>query len=174
MDVTAIEEEKEIQLLKLKCNKLLDMIEEKNTEIIKKDNEILNLKKRISNLEEKNESDTVSIDDKKESPDELILIARAIKKVIKAAVTEDAFIKYTRASKYSEQYCKIEKNTFEKIISSAIEMDVKTFIEYCAKFKFLKARHKLNCVFNSDDLRIYYVNRVLVELWGGSEEAKEG
>lgn len=167
MDCLVQENEDEVIYLKKKCNALLDTITVLKENLmqetdLKKEDEIA--EKDIQLFEETNVVRQYDFDE----TDNLYLFFQSLKNMIKKALEEQLFIEYAYSSKYSVEFCKIEKNDFNHLIEELSGIEHKKFIDYCVDFLFLKAEHNRKCIYTSDKKQIYYFRRSLVKMLGGN------
>lgn len=153
--------DKEIVVLKKKCNAQLDKIIELEAAVKERESQISQMAEEITVLKDNKSILEPSHNDK------VFNFIEAFKKVIEHAQMEHAFITYSNRSKYSECYLKIEKEKFENYVNDFTDMEIKTFLDYAACFSFLKSEGK-KCVYTSDKIRIYYISRAVLETLGMS------
>lgn len=93
---------------------------------------------------------------------------------VAASIMEDeAYIPYSYATKYSEQFYKIEQGIFETYISQWSEMDLKTFLRFCADLQLVKAEANRKCVYSSGSIHVYYVSRLFMDTAAPQKELQE-
>lgn len=83
---------------------------------------------------------------------------------------EGLFIEYRHASKYSTRYLKVAKETLETLITELAGMEPGDFLPHAKALNVIKSEENGKCVYNSDSLRVYYLNKALAELFGGRAE----
>lgn len=163
MDCMVQESGDEIIFLKKKCNALLDTIENLKYDL-KKEEELQKEAEIIPEFLKEPEMLKPYYFDETE---EIYMFFQSLKIIIKKALEGHTFIEYAYSSKYSAEFCKIEKNEFNKLIDELSSIEGKKFIDYCVDFLFLKAEHSRKCVYTSDKMQIYYLRRCIVRMLGG-------
>ena len=94
----------------------------------------------------------------------MVLFIRDFCKVAKLMVEEKEYIPYLYETKYSGDFYKIEKSTFEELICNNVtSMDLKCFLQFCADLQMIK-KEKGKISFTSAGLKVYYVSKAFVEL----------
>lgn len=81
--------------------------------------------------------------------------------IIRDLEKNGAFIPYTYVSQNAKNYLKVEKSIFDHCVSQHTNWPLKTFRYYCMQFLLIKSEGSA-CVFNSNKLRIYYINKAAV------------
>lgn len=74
-------------------------------------------------------------------------------------MTDKVFVKYTYETKYSALYYKIEQVVFENYINRYAQMDSAKFLNYCIDLNLIKSEKNRKCIYNSGEIRIYYLNK---------------
>lgn len=153
MEETILNQERTIQALKEKCNKLLDIIDE------------MRLEKEECQSGKKESRDTrIAASQEPETQTALFQFLSSLCSVIRQIQKDEAFIRYSNQSKNSILYHKIEKETFERYIEEFSALDKKDFIAACVDLQYLKSEKNRKCVYNSDALRVYFVSKAIVKL----------
>lgn len=160
----AVSLEQENQNLKVKCNKLIDLLEVKEKEKEELEKMINLLHEELEKNKSRKGSEGQISEIKTAYSNELFLFMESFKNVIKSIIEDQAFIKYSNSSKNSSFYCKIEKDTFDSYIKNISDIEIKKFIEISIGFLFLKSEKNNKCVYPSDKLRVYFVNKAVVNV----------
>jgi len=151
------------QLLKTKYNQLIELYKNKEKELD-------DLRKLNMKLEEELELLKIELEGCKEQLSEASNISFSndlhkffydFSAVIKNLAQKDAFIPYAYSSKYSKDYCKVEKTEFESCVADFSDIPLKMFRQYCIQLMLTKSEDG-NCVFNSNKIQLYYINKYAV------------
>jgi hypothetical protein len=143
-------------------------------------NESAKLEKSINSLKQENQNLKQELEDlqnlRAQQPEvsfseELVMFFNIFCLVIKNLEKRSAFIPYTYKSKFAKDYLKVEKKVFNSCVSELTDFPIQNFRRYCAQFMLLKSEGS-NCIFNSDRLQIYYVNKNIAAFILGSMEKK--
>ena len=110
-------ENQELQNLKKKCNRLLDVVEKLTAEKSKLEKEVKESRRVIKNPESEDEKSVLEI------------FITAFSEVVKIADETNCFVPYTYDSKYAKSFMKITSGELEKIIKTGTLMDTENFIE---------------------------------------------
>ena len=158
----------EVKRLKTKVNIQVDAL-------IQKDKEIELLKKQIESLEtanlklkEEQGSASKQVEVKIDSAaaelmnQELYNFFNKFCELVRKIHENGKFIPYKNVTKYSNNFCKVERNTFEGYVNEIAGDTAPDFIKNCMDFLCIKSEAG-KCVFNNDKLRIYFLNRKLVD-----------
>lgn len=156
----------EIERLKTKVNKQVDALIRKDEEIKLLKNQIESFKTVDLKLKEEQESASKQVEVKVSSADaepmnqELYVFFKNFCELIRKIHKNGKFIPYKNTTKYSNHFCKVERGTFESYVNEITSEP--EFIEKCKNFLCIKSEGG-KCVFNNDKLRIYFLNRKLVD-----------
>jgi len=159
------------QLLKSKYNQLIKLYE-------LKEKELEDLREIKMKLEEEHELMKIELEGYKHQlsklsdisfSDDIHKFFHDFSAIIKSLDQKNAFIPYTYSSKYSKDYCKVDKTEFEKCLAEISDIPLKMFRQYCSQFMLVKSEDG-NCVFNSNKIQLYYINKYAVAGILGDEE----
>lgn len=118
-------ENQELQNLKRKCNRLLDVVEKLSVEKSRWEREAKEAKKVRNSLDSEGEKLVIEI------------FITAFSEVVKIADENNCFVPYTYDSKYAKNFMKITSGELEKIIKTATSMDTENFISIAAKMQLI-------------------------------------
>ncbi len=171
--------EPEVQRLKCKVNKQIDALLKKDEEIDLLKNHMKSLETENLRLKEEQRSASEQIEVKVDSAvsesmnQELYNFFSDFCELVRKIYKNGKFIPYKNVTKYSNSFCKVERNTFEAYVKE-VAGDAPDFINKCADFLCIKSEAG-KCVFNNDKLRIYFLNRKLVNaVLGDAANAASG
>ena len=142
-------QEQENKRLKLKINKLIDALEER-------DREKNQLEIRLEAIEAQEKLEIAGA----QAPN--LAIARFFEdfgEIVKKIHQNGEFIPYKNATKYSGSFCKVERNVFEGYVAEIAGAEQPDFISKCCTFGCLKSESGGKCVYNNDRIRVYYLSR---------------
>lgn len=153
-----LELEDEKRLLKNECetlkNERLELIDKLET-----------VSKKISELENSAWAEAQT----EHSYDEIIKFYTLFFKVVEKIHKNNEFIPYKNTTKYSASFYKVERRVFEGYINDCVE-DGQAFIERCCQLLCIKSELDGRCVYNNDKIRVYFLNRQLVNVVLANEE----
>lgn len=164
--------------LKNKINRLIDRVMSLKQEISRRDAELEELNDGIRRLQEKIRQGSnfvgakaVELDERNENDiyaflADFCMIAGLITK-------EHAYIEYTYKTKYSADFYKVEQEKFEEYVCGHSGLDLKTFLNYCIDLSLIKSEANRRCVYNSAEIRVYYVSRVFVDAAAKKEAVEQ-
>lgn len=137
-----------IKNLKIKCNLQIDELEELSRllEQERKKNEELKKGKGIN------------------KGNELLNCINSFCEIVNKIIAEDQFIAYKNYTKNSARFCKVEKTIFEGYVDADPNINKKLFYDLCIDFALLKSDENRKCIWNDNPVRIYFINKVLVDL----------
>lgn len=133
----------ELKKMKIKCNRLLDVVENQKNEI-----------SRLKN--EKTNKNTLSETEEKTMLSEFI---REFSTLIKKADEMNAFIEYTYASKFAKDFMKIESKKMESLINTHTSFDVKMFLQLSLKMRLI-SENTVSC----NRKKMYLISKSACEL----------
>ena len=153
--VKELTHEEEIARLKFKTNKLLDKIDELAQEKTMLQNQIQTMKNGG-----KIESSKVGNFIKK---DLVTNIVRDFCSVIACIVEKEQIIPFLYETKNSQDYYKVKKEVFEEYVLQISNIPTDLFIKYSVALLFIKSEKNGKCVFKSNNERIFFINKVVVD-----------
>lgn len=154
--------------LKNKINRLIDRVMSLKQEISRRDAELEELNDGIGRLQEKirqgrnfEGAKAPELDDRNESEIYSFLADFCL---IAGLIMEDhAYIEYTYKTKYSADFYKVEQEKFEEYVCGHSRLDLRTFLNFCIDLSLVKSEANRRCLYNSAEIRVYYVSRVFVD-----------
>lgn len=165
-------------MLKNKINKLIDRIMDLKETVQRKDDETLMLKNEIHMLRQKliqmqnqqqnfNGAQELELNDGNKTNVytfmyDFCMIAGLI-------IEEKSYIEYTYKTKFSEDFYKIEKDTFENYVCKYSRLDLKTFLNFCVDLSMVKSEANRSCLYTSGDIRVYYISRTFIDTATGTD-----
>lgn len=169
--------EDEERRLKLKINRLIDTLEEKDKKIAELEVKVNTLETECSEQIGKVEQESKKVSSEEDAAgaaaahSEIAVFFEQFGQIVKKIHTNGQFIPYKNTTKYSQDYCKVERNTFEGYVDEIVP-EAKEFLEKCKGFLCFKSENG-KCVFNNDRIRVYFLNRQLINIMLGcaSEDA---
>ncbi len=93
---------------------------------------------------------------------EIFLFIKDFCMIAKKIIEESLFIPYTYETKYSGDFYKIEKNTYEEYVCKLSSFDLKRYMKYCVDLKLVKTENGKS-FFNSGGKKVYYVSRAFMD-----------
>lgn len=153
-------------ILKKEINLLIARVEQLTQEKEKKIETIRTLEEDIRQLElQESELDGMSraIEIDRVQKNNLNHFLMDFCKVAALIMKDEAYIPYSYATKYSEQFYKIEQGTFEGYVSDHSQMDLKAFLKFCVDLQLVKAEKNRKCVYSSGSIHVYYVSRLFMD-----------
>lgn len=84
-------------------------------------------------------------------------------KVASSIMEDKSYIPYSYATKYSEQFYKIEQGIFEKYVAEHSGIGLKIFLKFCVDLQLVKAEGNRKCVYSSGSIHVYYVSRLFMD-----------
>lgn len=165
-------EDSEINRLKTKINMQIDRMTELDKEnsqlkdeceTLKNENlklrgELETVSKKIRIFEDSARAEAHATNVNKDILEFYTIFFEIVKKIHK----KGEFIPYKNTTKYSASYCKVERSVFEGYIKDFVNEKCPEFIDMCCKFLCIKSETDGKCVFNNDKIRVYFINRQLV------------
>lgn len=158
--------------LKKEINLLIARVEQLTRENEKKIETIKALENEIEQMMLQTDGQTVAIELDKAQKNSLNHFLMDFCRVAASIMEDEAYIPYFYATKYSEQFYKIEQGTFEDYISHGSEIDLKTFLKFCADLQLVKAEANGKCVYSSGSIHVYYVSRLFMDTAAPQKEQK--
>ncbi|SFS07971.1 hypothetical protein [Anaeromicropila populeti] len=166
-------------ILKKKINLLIDKVmEHENTisELKSINNSLLEEKKTLEkkiqncvpNQEKENEKFYVN-----STENEVYLFIQEFNKIIKKAVQDNAFIPYSYDTKNSHYFYKIEKDVFDQYVQELSVLGEQNFMNYCIGFLFIKSERNGRCTYNNNKIRVYFLNKKLIDVIAPELPAQE-
>lgn len=171
--------EQEIVRLKKKVNMQVERLLELENEKKLLKNECETLKNERLELIDKLETVSKKISELENSAgaeaqyDEIIKFYTLFFEIVKKIHRNNEFIPYKNITKYSASFYKVERRVFEGYINDCVE-DGQAFIERCCQLLCIKSELDGRCVYNNDKIRVYFLNRQLVNVVLANEERAVG
>ena len=155
--------------LKMKINLLIDKLEERDREKVQLENTVKTLENENLQLTQKLET-VLKEDKEEESPggsqsqiERIMKFYTTFYKIVRVIHQNGQFIAYKNETKYSCFYCKVERGCFEQEIKNA-GAELGSFLELCKVLQCIKSEQGGKCVYNNDKIRVYFINRALVNM----------
>ncbi len=149
--------------LKEKINRLIDKIRELEQTVMEKNLLIQTLQDEIKFLEVKEDCPAAKEEQIANGEEEIYAFIKAFCMMARMIIANDDYIKYSYETKFSSAFYKIEQGVFENYICEYAGMSMKTFLNYCIDLALIKSEENRRCVYNSGNLRIYYVSRPFID-----------
>ena len=170
----AKKEEQELFVLKRKCNLQVDKINELQQLLEQERKKITILESQIKKYGISEESNDVYNFNLKNV---LIICLDSFFRTLQKVVDNNEFIAYKNYTKNSVRYCKVEKTIFDNYLDADpdinINVDKKTFFNICVDFELLKADECRKYIWNDNQVRIYFINKTLVNILNGDYKYAE-
>lgn len=167
---TNIEEQK----LKAKINGLIDRITDLGNILQNKDTQIQLLEEEIRmHLQKQNFSGAQEINLNSGTQSKIYSFMYDFCLIASLIIENEDYIKYSYATKYSESFYKIEQSIFENYICKYSRLDLRTFLNFCINLSLVKSEPNRKCIYNSAELRVYYVSRVFMDAAAKKDEPDE-
>lgn len=150
---------KEINLLIARVEQLTQEKEKKNEQIRSLQEEIEQMTLQMAEPEELSSS----IELNKAQKNSLNNFLMDFCKVASSIMEDKSYIPYSYATKYSEQFYKIEQGIFEKYVAEHSGIGLKIFLKFCVDLQLVKAEGNRKCVYSSGSIHVYYVSRLFMD-----------
>lgn len=158
--------------LKEKINRLIDKIEELKKQLSEKDTYVKLLEEEIKMLQVKEDAASTDVRVDNENESEMFAFIKDFCLIARMIVVNEDYIKYRYETKNSGSFYKIEQTVFDDYICNYAGMDLKTFLNYCINLVLVKSEKNRSCVYNSGELRVYYVSRAFIEAAVKNEQSQ--
>ncbi len=149
--------------LKKKVNSLIDKITTLNDRLSEKESHIKLLSEEIKMLKVQENSSGAEQEVHLGEESEMFSFIKDFCMIARLIIQNEAYIKYRYETKYSGDFYKIDQVVFEDYICKYAGIDLKTFIGYCVDLALVKSEKNKKCLYNSGEIRVYYVSRPFIE-----------
>lgn len=158
--------------LKKKINALIERITDKENDLenMKMQTQLLQEEIRLLEQEERKKCNPHT---KQEEESKIERFLRDFCLVARRLIEDDAYIEYSYKTKNSEEFYKVKQEVFEEYICQVAKLDLKTFLHFCVDLRLVKSERNRRCLYNSAEIRVYYVNRIFVDMAAQREEDME-
>lgn len=151
-----------------KINRLIEKNQELDGKIQRTEEEIELARKENKKLNTQLFAEKIVV----EKGSEMFSFIRDFCVIAKKIIEEEQFIPYTYETKYSGDYYKIEKNTYEEYVCKYSDLDLKKYMQYCVDLNLVKTENGKN-FFSSGRKKVYYVSRAFMDV-ANREGSTEG
>lgn len=160
---------------KKKINLLIDSVSKLQDEINKQEEQKLLLEEKIRIMQQETQSagDDYEENVQEQEENRMLVFMKDFCLIAKLFVMNTVYIEYRYKSKNSQEYYKIEQGIFEEYVSKYAEMDLKEFLDFCVDLGIIKAEKDRRCLYNSAQIRVYYVKKLFMDIAARKEEMQE-
>lgn len=161
--------------LKRKINTLIDRISDLGNDVSSQIMKIQLLEEEIKSLQQKEENFDAELKPvtSLEGESRMSVFMRDFCLIAGLLVQNAAYIEYSYKTKNSEDFYKIEQGVFEDYVCEYAQMDLKTFLNFCIDLGLVKSEKNRKCLYNSAEIRVYYVKRIFMDTAARKEELQE-
>lgn len=163
--------------VKKKINMLIDRISNLKNDVGSQVSQIQSLEKEIEEIRILQQKGQNFDAEKKivnlESENKMSSFMMDFCRISRLLVENMDYIEYSYKTKNSEDFYKIEQGVFEDYVCQYAQMDLKTFINFCIDLGLVKSEKNRRCIYNSAEIRVYYVNKLFVDTAAKKEELQE-
>lgn len=107
-----------------------------------------------------------------EKGSEMFSFIRDFCMIAQRIIEDEQFIPYTYETKYSGDYYKIEKNTYEEYVCKNSDLDLKKYMQFCVDLNLVKTENGKS-FFSSGRKKVYYVSRAFMDAASRDGNTKE-
>lgn len=162
-------------MLKNKINKLIDRVMDLKGVLQRKDDETLMLKNEIHMLrlqlqnQKQNFNGAQELELNDGNKNNVYTFIYDFCMIAGLIIEEKSYVEYTYKTKFSEDFYKVEKEVFENYVCKYSRFDLKTFLNYCIDLSMVKSEANRSCLYNSGEIRVYYISRAFIDTATGTD-----